>query len=423
MVKSRVAKRPHHGTARNSIAAVEAAYSLEGTNEEWIARVLDSMRPDMESDGGSYAFSCRIHASELEMQTYIERALDPGFGAVVAELNRTAPNALFSLLKRQVVMTGGFNDEVGRLLGEHFQAHTAGQEVRDALEIFAQDGEGYALNLVAPARGRVHPSPRVRGIWKRVGLHMASGLRLRRRMAQIRQTHDAVFAPDGKLVHAEGALRDDRRSRDVLSGAVRSMEKARTSAERANPEGALALWKGLVDGTWSLVDSWPSGGRRYIAAYSNAPAVKDPRGLTPQERVALRYVSLCASNKEIAFALGLSESTVAAAVSNVLRKLQCRRRSDLLAFADVERAVHAEIAVEGDRIGVLALPGAGAGPVAEMLSAAERDVATHLIDGKSNAEIARARGTSPRTVANQIRGMFDKLGLSGRSELVRALRR
>jgi DNA-binding NarL/FixJ family response regulator len=37
--------------------------------------------------------------------------------------------------------------------------------------------------------------------------------------------------------------------------------------------------------------------------------------------------------------------------------------------------------------------------------------------GLSNAEIARSRGRSPRTVANQVAKIFEKLGVSSRSEL------
>jgi len=55
------------------------------------------------------------------------------------------------------------------------------------------------------------------------------------------------------------------------------------------------------------------------------------------------------------------------------------------------------------------------------LSASERTVALALLEGLSNAEIAKARRTSVRTVANQIASLFRKLGVSSRSEAVVAL--
>lgn len=52
------------------------------------------------------------------------------------------------------------------------------------------------------------------------------------------------------------------------------------------------------------------------------------------------------------------------------------------------------------------------------LTAAERAVFVGLVRGDSNAEIARERGTSMRTVANQVASIFRKAGVHSRSELL-----
>jgi DNA-binding CsgD family transcriptional regulator len=52
-----------------------------------------------------------------------------------------------------------------------------------------------------------------------------------------------------------------------------------------------------------------------------------------------------------------------------------------------------------------------------VLTAAERAVVEAMLSGKTNPEIARARGTSTRTVANQIANAFQKLEVSSRGEL------
>jgi DNA-binding CsgD family transcriptional regulator len=57
------------------------------------------------------------------------------------------------------------------------------------------------------------------------------------------------------------------------------------------------------------------------------------------------------------------------------------------------------------------------------LSNAEREVVRGVIAGKSNAQIGRERGTSARTVANQLRSVYAKLNISGRRALIRACRR
>ena len=54
----------------------------------------------------------------------------------------------------------------------------------------------------------------------------------------------------------------------------------------------------------------------------------------------------------------------------------------------------------------------------DALTRAELAVATALIEGASNREIAAARGSSVRTVANQVASIFRKLGVRSRGELV-----
>lgn len=51
------------------------------------------------------------------------------------------------------------------------------------------------------------------------------------------------------------------------------------------------------------------------------------------------------------------------------------------------------------------------------LTQAEREVVHLALDGHTNVEIAQARGTSPHTVANQLRTAYSKLEVAGRVEL------
>jgi len=51
------------------------------------------------------------------------------------------------------------------------------------------------------------------------------------------------------------------------------------------------------------------------------------------------------------------------------------------------------------------------------LSAAEKQVASLVSAGLSNADIARKRGTSVRTVEKQLSSIYEKLGVLSRHEL------
>jgi DNA-binding NarL/FixJ family response regulator len=60
----------------------------------------------------------------------------------------------------------------------------------------------------------------------------------------------------------------------------------------------------------------------------------------------------------------------------------------------------------------------GASREAAALGDAEKDILCRILAGASNAEIAAARATSMRTVANQVASIFKKLGVSSRRELI-----
>jgi DNA-binding NarL/FixJ family response regulator len=78
--------------------------------------------------------------------------------------------------------------------------------------------------------------------------------------------------------------------------------------------------------------------------------------------------------------------------------------------------------IGGEELAVFSFP-VPAPTLPETLSAAEREVAVALLEGLSNSEIAVARRTSDRTVANQVGSLFRKLGVRSRAEAVAALGR
>jgi DNA-binding NarL/FixJ family response regulator len=50
-----------------------------------------------------------------------------------------------------------------------------------------------------------------------------------------------------------------------------------------------------------------------------------------------------------------------------------------------------------------------------LLTSAEHDVLSHLAQGRKNSQIAASRGSSTRTVANQVSSVLRKLGLPSRA--------
>jgi DNA-binding CsgD family transcriptional regulator len=85
---------------------------------------------------------------------------------------------------------------------------------------------------------------------------------------------------------------------------------------------------------------------------------------------------------------------------------------------EAPRGLFAEkLDVQGDEFLLLAFP-AERGDLSGLTSA-EQEVASELLQGRSYQEIARQRGTTSGTVANQVRSIFRKIGVRSRSELAR----
>lgn len=73
-------------------------------------------------------------------------------------------------------------------------------------------------------------------------------------------------------------------------------------------------------------------------------------------------------------------------------------------------------ASDEDSYVIVSLP-VSAGQWQRDLTDAELDIALWILQGESNKRIAARRGTSVRTVANQIAGIYQKLGVTSRAEL------
>jgi DNA-binding CsgD family transcriptional regulator len=180
------------------------------------------------------------------------------------------------------------------------------------------------------------PDPAVlaqRVSWSRAAAHIAAGLRLRRRLKEVDDdAPDAILSPSGAVVHAEGNAKE-RSAREILRDAAIAVERARGPMRRTDPLAAAELWRGLVDGRWSLVDRFDRDGRRFIVAHRNDIPARGARALSHRERQILAYVALAHPNNLIAYELGLSASSVGMYVSSALAKLRIASRVEFVKLA------------------------------------------------------------------------------------------
>lgn len=170
---------------------------------------------------------------------------------------------------------------------------------------------------------------------------------------------------------------------------------------------ANGWWDRIVSGEWRVVRRFDDAEQWYAVV---APATGGER-LTDRQRIILEEVAAGASHCEIGYDLGITVSTVATHLAIALRVVGLHRTDlpSLARGACTERRVAADL--------VLASPDVSHEIFPE-LTEAERDVARSVVAGRANRSIAAARGTSVRTVANQLAEIFRKLGLASRLELV-----
>jgi DNA-binding CsgD family transcriptional regulator len=223
----------------------------------------------------------------------------------------------------------------------------------------------------------------------------------------------------------------------TLGSAARFDQALRASAlrEEGNPTTPFdlsELWRELGSGRCKVADSFHSETRCYLvlvpaAAEGSHRRRPNSRGLYVLERLLLE-----GSQKGLALSLGVSTSTVAGVTKDCLfgMGLRCSPSKVPPLLVMAAHAEHGHVSLAKARSSQLFGRDGWFRVISAMrpdrelgglLSSAELAVARLLVDGKSHAEIARLRGSSLRTVANQLAAVFQRLGVSGRADLLRAL--
>lgn len=407
------------------ISLIETNYDLEGSDPQWLRRILDHVSPllDRGSEPIGWTFHCT--PTTFKLGSFAERT--PKALTYVARMSHTlATEKSLDLTYRTGVVIATASELVfPRLPDMHkmFMKLIKGR-VQDLIVINCQSGIGNGVSIGMLLKEISQVTHQERRRWPQIAAHIGAAIRLRNKAAQLSIESPEVEAvlDSGGTVHDARGLAKHQEIRDNFREIVRRIERSRTRAGRENVDEALNNWEGLVSGRWSMVDRFDSDGRRFIVAIKNDPAHPDPRGLTPRERQISEYVGLGCASKEIAYTLGLSETAITNCTARVQRKLGIGSRAELVAFFAPNgfRRKLAETMLRGERLLV------GTNLLANTrhlvcLSDTERDIVALLITGSTNADIAQRRGSSEYTVANQVQTIFRKLSVRSRGELVAKL--
>lgn len=416
------------------IQCVEAAHSLEGDEAQWLLGLSRACSPLFRFAPPPLAFTFECSPTRFtfgQMATYGPAQLQKWAHGL---LQAARPEAI-DRVYRSGEPVGCLSEQVFPSYPEQREAMQAATSilVRDVVGLTGHTGTGCGVSVGAALGLARRPRAHERRQWALLASHMAAGLRLRRSLASPRAPRDdsvaphhteraeAVFHPDGQLLHAAPAAQEaDVRTR--LREAVLRMDQARTRQGRRDAEASLSTWTALIEGRWSLVDRFESDGRRFVVAMRNDPEHPDPRGLTQRERQVADCLGRGQNIQATAYALGLSPSAIIKAADQAQHKLGLDSRPELAAFFSPNgpSARIADIGLGSEPLLVACEDVVDLAQLAQ-LTTAEREVATALLQGATLADIAVKRNTSERTVANQVQAIYRKFGVRSRLELAVAL--
>ncbi len=316
---------------RDLIDIVEACYRVDGDDDSWLQGLLDASAGFI--DRGIYDGAYLFDASAPDGLKMLAARFVPtvDMAKLGAFLGNVPPDYV---RKTWLARPSGYASTVEGFDGPIAEGLFRFDGARDVLAVTGLDptGHGVWLGSIRAKRGR--PKAREIEALARLGAHMATAYRIRRRIAgtpeRVLPPEEAVLSPDGSVEHAEGPAKT-KEARDELRRAVVTLERVRSKSGHADPEAAVASWRGLVSARWSLLDRFERDGRRYVVAAENEATLPRVRALSPREEQVVAYAALGHDNKVIAYELGLSASTVRVLMARAAAKLAVRRRVDLIA--------------------------------------------------------------------------------------------
>lgn len=378
------------------VSIVESCYDAIEDDRDWLANLFESAAPLLDLGGGIGLSMVRespggrgiaLSHAKGRLQTIL-RASWP----VIEHLDETTYRN-FYYPPQPVVITSQVIANFDLAYRALFATMMKVVGAKDLLAMLGYPARGWAFSMFI-AVGDQPIDARLRDALRRLRIHVEASLRLR-----LFSDSDsvAVLRPDGKLEHLANDLADSQ-GRE-LSEQATTIEALRTRSGRADPHRALGVWQALVNGQWSVVERRERDGKRYYHVFENAPHLYAHRALSESEALILGLSLQGLSGKDVAYATGLSPSRVSTALAEAAERLGFPSREELL------------------RVGA-ALTRDDAVPLTKELTQAEREVLALVRAGHSNRAIATARGTSVRTVANQVASLLTKTKTNSRRALI-----
>jgi len=323
------------------VSFLEAVYALELDDQSWLDQVLWALS---ELCGKRHHYVGFFYDASNVAEFKVWNVRMPDAPSELAE----AFGVFQSISQNPVFVSTTFRSlHVGsaRRTGMPYMAPVLEARARtgwgDIFNINGIDPSGIGCNVTIGAREHeFSTSAAETAIFKRLANHVSAAFRARRRLGVSRldgpadakptsgiEGAEAILDADGKLLHAEGPA-VGKTAQERIRTAAAAIDAARSS----RPPGLAALeqWHPLTSARWTLVDSFEEDGRKYVVARENQAHAEGFATLTDRERQIVLHAALGLSNKQIAYTLGISETTVRVLMARAANRLGVRTRRELL---------------------------------------------------------------------------------------------
>lgn len=323
---------------KHTVGVLEAAYRLSAkTSLDWLTELAIAARPVLDQGLGVATRLYRVTADGLEIGDSASDGTDPRLDAAsrasmahAASLHADIFRATRVCTESELVSAVG----TARPLAEMILAPMRNIGIRDTLTVQICDTDGHGIFVAAPLEREGTLDAEMRQRWQRIATHLLTAARLRRAIASGQGQVALELAPNGTLSVEDESLSSPRLQERVVEEAT-AIRRVRAATERAAPDRVLDVWRGLVAGNWSVIDRADGRDARYLVLRRNPPATASA-GAPQSARFSTRETQVAAylangwSNKEIAYALGITVSSIGTLVARLKKKLNVSSRVQLV---------------------------------------------------------------------------------------------
>jgi DNA-binding CsgD family transcriptional regulator len=316
------------------VAIVEAMYASDVAAETWLRQVAESVRPVLDLDRiGIVAglYSCPDPCSFTPTAAYMCGLSDPLQSVFLEGLGELSPIFVAdSFLSRSCFLgtsVRGWGEVPPVRSGALGAAGAA-----DSLQINAVEPDGLGCWICCPLSKTTRLTDDAHMVLTRLARHLAAAHRLRRKYRDtgiVADEAEAVLERDGTVRAARGEALECR-NHAALTHGVRTMVEVRCRPPRARPVDAIEAWPSLIAERWTLVDDTKGADRRFVLAVENRAPTPGVSLLSPREREVVLRAHRGHRNKQIAYDLGLAQSTVRVLLARASTKVGARSRPELL---------------------------------------------------------------------------------------------